>query len=645
MRTSMRWLLIIGTVAGLAPACNAAVSQRVEKQGVAIDFSLVPVPAQPQGGNPLAGTDAIARFKVTDARTGQPLSGMRPRAWFSARHSEMVANEAECTDKIRSLAGGNLAKRADIDLNSYLVLTLNHDKTITIINPQISFNITKLESIIALPANGADWTLSKNRNFLYVTLPEASAVAVIDTTTRKLVTTLSTGETTTPRRIAIQPDGRYAWVGLDGSPQVVVIDTLTQQIAGKVSVGGGLHSIAFTADSHFAYVTNSATDTVTAINIQKLAKVADVATGETPTAIAYSAASKLFYVAAINSDAISVIDPETLKMVKTIRVGARGVVALTFAPGGRYLVAANQLTDTVHVIDSATNTVSALAQVVKEPDQVVFSDRYAYVRGLGSEKFTLIDINEIKNGKLSPLDIQAGRLPPSAAPNEIGVAGMIAPTPEGNAVMVANAADRMLYFYQEGMMAPMGTFSNYKRIPLALMILDRSLTETGPGVYSAPVKLGKSGRFDVPVLIDQPRVTNCFQVTVADVPGTKNTVTGANVQVEAQFDSRQYVAGQLQALKFKITDALGKQPIHGLKDVHSLVLEPPGTWQQRRRLKESGEGIYLLEQYFPRAGSYNVLLEIPSRGVRYSDLRPTVLKIGQDEAKTAADMPELEVKR
>lgn len=628
-------LVLISLAFTTAAACNSAIAERVEKQGVAVDFSLTPVVSQPYAGNPIAGSDAIATFRISDARTDQPLSGMRPRAWFSARHSEMVANETECTDKIRSLASGNLAKRADIDLNSYQVLTLNNDKTITIINPLISFNSTKLEGIIVLPANGADWVLSKDRNFLYVTLPEASAVAVIDTTTRKLVTTVTTGEKTTPRRIAIQPDGRYAWVGLDGAQQVVVIDTLTHQIAGKVSVGDGLHSIAFTADSHFAYVTNSASNTVTIVNIEEISRVGDIDTGKTPTAIAYSTASKLIYISAINSDVINVLDPEKQQPVTTIPVPAPGIVALVFEPSGRYLVAANQLTDTVDVIDSATNAVIASTQVVKEPDQVVFSERYAYVRGLGSEKFSLIDINELKNNNISSLDIQAGRLAPSIVPNEIGVADMIAPTPGGNAVLIANAADRMLYYYQEGMMAPMGTFSNYKRIPLALMILDRSLAETAPGVYSAPVKLSKSGRFDVPILIDQPRLINCFQITVAEQPGAKNVVTDINVQVEAMFNNRDYFPGQLQTLNFRITDSISKQPIQGLNDVQALVIEPPGVWQQRHRLKEIGEGIYSFKQSFPHVGSYNLMLEIPSRGVRYTDLQPTMLQISHVEAGEA----------
>ncbi len=626
-----RLFLLMGMVFAIAVVSDAAFAERVEKQGVAIDFSLTPLSAHALLDIPVAGSDAMATFRITDARTEQPISGMRPRAWFSARHSEMVAKEMECADKIRSLASGNLAKRADIDLNSYQVLTLNHDKTITVINPLVAFNKTKLESIIVLPANGADWVLSKDRHFLYVTMPEASAVAIVDTLTRKLISTVPTGEKTTPRRIALQPDGRYVWVGLDGAAQVAVIDTSTQQIARNIPAGNGLHQIAFAADSRFAYVTNSEADTVTVIDTEKMVRITDIDTDKTPVAIVYGPASKLIYVSAINSDTINVLDPDKQQVIKRISVKSRGIVALSFEPSGRYLFAVNQLSSTVEVIDSATHVIVASTSVVKEPDQVLFSDRYAYVRGLDSEKFSLIDVTALKDGQIASLDIQAGRLPPSAAPDEIGVASMIALTPGGNAVLIANAADRMLYYYQEGMMAPMGTFTNYKRIPLALMILDRSLTETAPGVYSAPVKLGKAGRFDVPLLIDQPRLMNCFQINVAEQPSAKHDVSKSTTRIEAMFENHHFLPEQLQALDFRIMDSITRQPISGLKDVQALVIEPPGEWQQRRRLEETDDGIYSFKLSFPHAGSYRLLLEIPSRGVRYNDSQPIMFYVGKIE--------------
>ncbi|HEX9918145.1 MAG TPA: YncE family protein, partial [Pyrinomonadaceae bacterium] len=447
-----------------ASKAPASVTQRMEKEGIAIDFSLVATPGSGEKAAGLvAGADALATFRVTDARTGQPITNLHPNAWFSARlASAETTTEAQCKDKIRTFMGGLLSTRAELDLNSYLLVSLNHDRTLTFTNPQIAFSKTKLESIVELPANGADFILSKNKELLYITVPERSAVVVVNTITRKIVETIEIDGSHKPMRVALEPDGSRLWVGLDESPLVAVIDTATNKLLRTIGVGAGLHNITFTGDGAFAYVTNSAADTVSAINTKTLAKVADIPTGKTPVPVAYSAASRLVYVASLNGASVLAIDPATQKVAANIPV-ARGVVALAFEPRGRYGFAINQLDSNVTVFDAATNRVVGGTNVVKSPDQVTFTNRYAYVRGTASEKFSLIELDGLGKAKVTAVDVQAGQRAPSVMPADLGVASMIVPTPEGNSVMIAHAPDTMTYFYVEGMMAPMGTLSNYKR--------------------------------------------------------------------------------------------------------------------------------------------------------------------------------------
>lgn len=609
---------------GAATTAKAAssASGRYEKDGVRIDFS-----AKAAGGASLAaGEDAIITFSLADARTGQPLAGVRPNAWVSARKTADAPGEAQCKEKIGTFMGGLLSARPDIDLNSYLLLTLNHDQTISVINPLVSFSRTQLESLVTLPGAGADWALAPNKETLYVTLPEQSAVAVVNTLTRKVVATIPTGEKTRPTRVAVQPGGRYVWVGLDNSPAVAVIDAAANRLAASVEAGAGLHNITFTPDGRLAYVTNSGADTVTAIDAVKLRKLADIPVGKTPVPVAYSAASRLIYAAAINGAAASVIDPSTQKVVRSIPL-KRGTVALKFDPTGRFGFAVNQVESTVSIIDAATGEVAGTVEVVKGPDQVVFTDRYAYVRGTGSEKFSLVELGGVAKGRFTAVDVTAGQKAPSALPAEIGVADMIATTPEGNAAMIANTPDGMIYYYVEGMMAPMGTLSNYKRRPHAAMILDRSLAETTPGVYSVPVRLKGAGRFDVAVLTGQPRVAHCFELEVASSADAAKNAPVVSLAVKALFDGRQFTAGEAVALRFKLTDPATGQPLKGLQDIQVLAFEPPGIWQQRQWAKEAGEGEYEVTQTFPRAGLYKVMLRSSSRGVSFADLPATSVAV------------------
>jgi YVTN family beta-propeller protein len=621
------------------PKAPTSISQQYEKEGIAVEFNITSIAGQ-DGKDPgvVAGADVTVSFRLTDKHTGQPIAGLHPNAWISSRGVLHGPNEAECKDKIRTYMGGLLSARADIDLNSYLMLTLNHDNTITFINPQVSFNITKLESIVTLPSPGADWTLSKNKDFLYVTLPNQSAVAIINTITRKLAGTIETGEKTRPVRIALQPDGRYVWVGLDDSAVVAVIDTATNKLAATVPAGAGLHNIALTSDSRFAYVTNSAADTVTVIDAGTLSKVGDIKLGKTPVAVAYSSASDSIYVAEINGGTVAVINHAKQQITKTIPL-KRGIVAIRFDPSGRYGFAVNQVESIVSVIDASTNQVIAESAVVKGPDQVTFSRLYAYVRGTESERFSLIDLSEVKKGKFSSVNIQAGRLAASTLPQEIGVADMIQPTPEGNSVMVANLPDKMIYYYVEGMMVPMGTFENYKRRPHALMLIDRSLTETAPGIYSSPVRLKAAGTFDVPFLIDQPRIANCFEGKIGDSPDGEKVKATTSTMIELLFKGSRFKPGEAVTLRFKISDALTKHALAGLKDVQVLIFEPPGIWQKRVFAKEVAEGVYEVTEIFPYAGLFRVMTQIQSRGMSFADQPFTAVPI-INESKAGEDKRE-----
>jgi DNA-binding beta-propeller fold protein YncE len=598
--------------------------QRFEQGGIAVEFSLDAVDTT----QPTAGASAMATFRMTDARTGQPLPGLRPRAWLSARRSEAVASETPCTDKIRGFLGGQLSVRADADLNGYEIITLNHDRTVTFIDPQIASSISKLESAVVLSGKGADWLLSRDRNRLFVSIPETAEVAVVDTITRRLMRTIATGPGSQPGRVALSTDGATVWVALDGADRVAVIDASTLALLATPETGAGLHAITFSSDGKLAFVTNSAAGTVSILDARTYAKRTDVAVAPTPVAAAWGSQSAMLYVASLNGETLAAIDP--LRGTSTTIAASRGIVALAFEPEGRFLFAVNQLSAQVTVIDSATNAIVGRAAVVAEPDQIAFTRGYAYVRGLASEKFTLIDVSGLRAGQkseLAPIAIQAGRLPATEAAGEIGAAAMIAPTPEGNSVLIANPADRTLYFYSEGMMAPLGTLDNYRRIPRGLLVLDRSLAEIAPGVFRAPVQLASAGRFDVPMLVDQPRLTHCFEARVQPGPAANGNATRARIAAEVLLDVAKVRAGDDVPIRVRIVDAATRQPIEGLRDVRLLAVELPGIWQQRQWLAPRRGGVYETRQTFPHTGTFHVLFSVESAGARYNDLPVTVVEV------------------
>jgi len=191
--------------------------------------------------------------------------------------------------------------------------------------------------------------------------------------------------------------------------------------------------------------------------------------------------------------------------------------------------------------------------------------------------------------------------------------------PEGNAVIVANPLDQTLYYYQEGMAAPMGNFQNYRREPLAVKIVDRSLRETAPGVYSTVVKLPASGKYDIAFLTDSPRVAHCFETAADPNPRLKEAPPIA-LRIEHESYDKPLEAGRDFPLRFKLIETKTNKAKDNLEDVQVLTFLSSGTWQRRDVAKSLGNGMYEINLTLPESGYYKIFVESGSMGVRYKDM-------------------------
>jgi len=205
------------------------------------------------------------------------------------------------------------------------------------------------------------------------------------------------------------------------------------------------------------------------------------------------------------------------------------------------------------------------------------------------------------------------------------LADAIVAAPEDGAVLVANPADKMIYYYTEGMAAPMGSFQNYRRDPKALLILDSSLREIARGEYSTTVQLGGAGHYDVAFLLDSPRLVNCFAIDVVENPALPKPTTVA-IKVEPLLKEASARVGESYQLRFKVTDSSSSQPQLNLADVGVLVFLAPGIWQQREWAKQVSDGVYEISFVPPQAGVYYVYFQCPSLKVRFNEINPVILE-------------------
>ncbi|HEX8145878.1 MAG TPA: cytochrome D1 domain-containing protein [Pyrinomonadaceae bacterium] len=613
--------------------------QKLVTQGLEVEFTIEPVkPADAGGAGLTEAQDARVRVRVTDTATRSPLAGVRPSIWMTQRQGERATTE-QCKEKIKSFLQGSLRARPDVDLNSYYVLALNSEPNISVIDPLLGFGGTKLVTLVMLNSPGEDWAITADQERLFVSMPSSNQVAVVDTNTWKVVANVETGAR--PVRLALQPDEKYLWVGTDEGAEsgVTVIDAATFKQVARIPTGAGHHELALSGDSRTAFVTNEAAGTLSLIDVTKLAKTADVKTGRGSNSVAVSPLSKFVYVSDRTAGQVAVVDPAKAAVLASI-TAAPGLGAVRFAPGGRYGFAPNPAAGVVHIFDASTNRLLHDLKVSKGkdvagrgPDQVAFTKEFAYVRSAGSLDVTMVRLSTIGK-EMDVVTFPAGQAAPADARTEAAAGGSLAPAPEGNSMLVANVADRQIYYYTEGMAAPMGDFQNYKREPRAVLIADRSLREVKSGTYETVTKLPRGGAYDVAFLLDSPRVTHCFDARAAENPDVQHERPVA-LAVEYLDRERTLPVGEDFKLRLRLTDKATGKPADGLKDVRVLTFLSPGVWQKRDFARGVGAGVYELNVNVPAAGLYMIFVESRSAGVAFRQLPYLMLRAAAPAAAKA----------
>jgi DNA-binding beta-propeller fold protein YncE len=611
--------------------------QKLEKEGVEVEFTIEPIkePGQESGKSAelMEAKEAIVRFKIRDKASKTPLSGVKPAVWFSQREQGQ-ADEKICREKLQSFLQGNLRSQADVDLNTYYLLALNEESNISVIDPLLGFGSSKLLTLVMLKSPGKDWAQKANDEKLFVSMPLANQVAVVDTNTWKVVANIDTGMK--PVRTRLQPDERYLWVANDGAASgeassVTVIDTANLKVVGRIATGTGHHELEFSNDNRFAFITNEKDGTLSVVDIQKLAKVKDLKTGPV-TAMGFSKLGNALYLVNDTDGSIAVVDTRSQQNVARIQAKP-GIRNVRFAPGGRWGFAPNPKENVVYVFDASTNRLAHTISVDKSPDQVAFTDTFAYVRSTGSTEVNMIRLSTL-TGQPDIAKFPAGQTASEAAALEPSVADVMVPAPEGNSMLLANPADGIIYYYAEGMAAPMGSFQNYRRMPRAVMVVDRSLREVTSGVYSATTKLPKSGIYDVAFLLDSPRITHCFSAEAKPNPEVAHEKQVA-LRIEYLNKEKPARAGANYKLRFRLIDTKTSRTKSDLNDVRVLTMLSSGTWQKRDFARSVGDGVYELDLKVPQAGVYLVFVESRSQEVSFRQLPHLTLQTAAATATNA----------
>jgi YVTN family beta-propeller protein len=608
----------------------------ITRNGLTVEFAARAATQEGESDKIVAGRDVEVRFKVTDAGTGTAVSNAGPGVWIDARKKAggvvQKSGEVEdsCREKIGYFLQRGLSYRADIDLNTWFILALNHKASITVIDPLFGYGGQRTVTLIMLNSPGEDWVMGRDSRTLFVALPETDEVAVIDTAIWKVTTNIKVGRS--PVRLALQQDGRYVWVGHEGG--VSVVDTEKRAVVQEIATGGGRHDIALGKGDHEAFISNPAEGTVSVIDVGALKTVATIAVGGSPGAIAYSPLADAAYVADTKNGVISAIDLATRNVAATMKAKP-GLYALQFTPDGRWGFSTNPLANEVVILDASSNRIVSRLEVDGAPDQVSIGSRFAYVRPTASAELSLIALDSL-GAEQPPVvkTIPGGQNAPFADAGLPATASVIVPTPDQGTVLVANPSDKAIYFYSEGMNAPMGSFQNMRREMRAVLAVDRSLRETEPGVYTGHLRLPADATYDVAFHMSSPPVSHCFTVTAAADPVYAGR-SEKPYRLEFLAEERDFAAGDTVRVHLRLANPATGAPISDVADLEAQVFLVPGIWRVLRPTKSLGDGIYEVVIELPHAGVYYLNVASRSLHARYNDLPSLVLRAREARSPAA----------
>ncbi len=609
---------IVFLITGIHLSAQPAFPQVVNYQGLRVvcDLQHLQSTATPKVFR--EGEEVLFSFTISDTVTGQGLSGVYPAAWL-ARQEQHVSSS--CGKKIEAFLTGSILNQADLDLNVYYVLTMNDDASINVVDPLFGYGNTKLLNRITLASPGMDWALTDDQEWLFVSMPAVKQVAVIETQTWTVVKNIDLPGV--PVHTRLQPDEAYLWVTyVNEQPEdktatgVGVINVPSQTLVKTITTGAGWHELAITDDNNKVLVTNSLSQTTSVIDINQLAKANDISMPDQPTAIAWSALAQAAYVGHKATGEIAVIGGREPRIMAECKAEA-GIEQLTFAPGGRFAFVVNPGEDLLHIVDAVSNQLIQTADMESEPDRVSFTDGIAYVRHRNSATILMVPLEGIgtPGGPVNVVDFPGGQYPagktnfPTPAPGIVRAVGE-------NAVLVANPLDQTIYYYMEGMAAPMGNFSNYGRQPRAVMVVDRSLQEKAQGVYQTAVKLRDPGLYDIAFFMNAPRLVHCFQVEIEPDPVVQQQrLLAEKGPLEVLYREPVFSESQQISLQIEIRDRLSQHPVEGLTDLKIMATTPAGDRHYRFWAQGTEQpGIYEVSMPLPAATTFQVFVECRSKG-------------------------------
>lgn len=562
-----------------ASFATAALSQNLGGQGneVSARYEYLPHPTQ-QGVGDLT-------LELRDAITQQPLdyTGKRLAAWLQKSPKTLSDGEVGCSDKVRALASQGIGRRASVDFNTYSLVTVNTDRTVAFINPFLRMNNAKLEGVVTLPANATALLHHPQAREMWIAMRQSDAIAVIDTDTRSIKRMLAFAPGSGPLALALS--GRSVWVSFAGRNNWLRFDDSDSgQPAASIVAASGTQ-LGSHPNSNF----------ILGLGVEGLAlldsrtsEVRSIPLQGTPVAATWSDLAQRWLVSTSHKR-LYLVDAQRALVTQELVLDGEATRLLTF-DGGRFAVAAVPSQGAVSIIDMASAKVVQTVPVAAQASELALSASYIYVHSAALGQATLLSLPDARNGKAKPVNISIGSAGQNGDMAQVS-AGLTANTPDSLGMLIASPRDGQVYQYAEGMMAPIGSFSNYKRSALALVLLNNGFESLGAGRYRTTLRHTQGGPYELVLSGVQPRFASCNPIALPDVFDAKREALAAQPQAWL-LKVVNAVNGEAITVDVRLEDKAKKTPLGAVRDLVLLAFDRRSGWQRRVTLVEQSPGFY-----------------------------------------------------
>jgi YVTN family beta-propeller protein len=237
---------------------------------------------------------------------------------------------------------------------------------------------------------------SRDGSLLFVSTYEkdmsGSAVAVLDTATRKVLRYLATG--VQPFTLAVGPDDRL-WVPIHGMGRVEIYTAADQRPEGQVVVPPNPHAVAFSARYMRAFTANHESNAVSVIDMRTEKLLKSVPVSRSPHSVAVSPDGRFALVAGYEANTADLIDAKTMRRTGPFRVGAKPQ-SVAYARDSAHAYVVNEGTNTVSVLNGRTGATTSVVRVGRSPRSIAVSPdgRLAYVSNGDDNTISVLRVGE-----------------------------------------------------------------------------------------------------------------------------------------------------------------------------------------------------------------------------------------------------------